>query len=268
MWTDLENGMVKLFAQFDPETGARIRNAIDEEVDRVYRAQRDDPTDNRSHQHVVSDAIANLILGARATGTSRTELVVLIDLHTLITGDPQPAEAEGDATVDGVATTRAARPAASGRCCETSHGTPLPIEAVRRIACESGIVPAVLNGDGVVVDLGRSQRLASAAQRQALQVMYPTCAFNGCTTSFARCEIHHIDPFGPPTNGETNIDKLVPACQRHHHHIHDHHLKLTLAADTRTLTVTSPDGSAELHPLPTRRRRRPGAEPGDLPRSA
>jgi hypothetical protein len=63
---------------------------------------------------------------------------------------------------------------------------------VRRLCCEAEILPAVLDGEGEVVDLGRSQRLANRAQRRALRSMYRTCGFPGCDVSFDRCEIHHV----------------------------------------------------------------------------
>ncbi|WP_276967022.1 HNH endonuclease signature motif containing protein, partial [Desertimonas flava] len=124
------------------------------------------------------------------------------------------------------------------------------------------------NSHGVILDLGRTRRLATNDQRQALRTMYPTCAFNDCTTPFDRCEIHHVDPFGPPTNGTTNLDKLIPTCQHHHHRIHDHHLQLSLDPATRTLTITHPDGHQELHPHHDRRRRRTSADPGTHTKTA
>ena len=45
VWNDPVDGMTKLFCQFDPETAARIRHAINVEIDRIYRARRDDPND-------------------------------------------------------------------------------------------------------------------------------------------------------------------------------------------------------------------------------
>ncbi|WP_116995686.1 HNH endonuclease signature motif containing protein [Desertimonas flava] len=275
LWTDHATGMTKLFAQFDPETGARVRKAVDEEIDRLHRAARDNPNDQRTHQQLVADAIANLILGARSSGRSRTELVVLVDLQTLL-DDMKPGADPVDTTAvdttanppgDPLVNEPAGPETQPGRCCETSDGTRLPVETVRHLACQADIIPAVLNGDGVVVDLGRAHRLANNDQRRQLRIMYPTCAFNDCNTTFDRCEIHHITPFGPPSNGTTDIDKLIPTCQRHHHLIHDHHLHLTLDPNTRTLTVTHPDGHQQHHPH-LDRRRRTTANPGPLPHTA
>ncbi len=40
----------------------------------------------------------------------------------------------------------------------------------RRLACTAGIIPTVLDGDSIVLDLGRSQRLHSPSQTRALSV--------------------------------------------------------------------------------------------------
>ncbi|WP_116996944.1 DUF222 domain-containing protein [Desertimonas flava] len=124
-WTDHATGMTNLFATFDPETGARVKRAIDHEIDRLYRAKRDDPNDTRSHQQVVADAIGNLITGARATNERSTDLVVLIDLYTLVTddsptGDSSTCTSPADAGAD------MPPPSRPGRCCEPLTAHPFP----------------------------------------------------------------------------------------------------------------------------------------------
>jgi hypothetical protein len=49
----------------------------------------------------------------------------------------------------------------------------------RRLACNAGIVPAVLGGDSEVLDQGRKKRLHTPAQRRALSVRYDSCAVEG-----------------------------------------------------------------------------------------
>jgi hypothetical protein len=85
----------------------------------------------------------------------------------------------------------------------TSLGADLPVETIRRIACDANIIPLVLNGAGMPLDIGRSQRLASAAQRRALEAVHNTCAFDGCAVAFHACQIHHIDA---PHGWQTDLD--------------------------------------------------------------
>ena len=87
----------------------------------------------------------------------------------------------------------------------------------RRLACGAGILPAVLDGDSVPLDLGRQRRLFSDNQRMALAGRYDECAAEGCDRPFAWTETHHLKPW--EAGGLTDLDNAVPLCGRHHHMI-------------------------------------------------
>lgn len=123
---------------------------------------------------------------------------------------------------------------------ETSDGTPLSPETVRRMACDADIIPIVLGGAGEVLDEGRARRLATPAQRRALKAMHRTCIMPGCTVPVDDCRIHHVDPWH--SQGRTDLDVLVPVCEADHHRLHEGCWSLKLTPD-RTLTVTRPDGT-------------------------
>ena len=132
----------------------------------------------------------------------------------------------------------------AGMVCELVDGTPLPPAAVRRLCCDADIIPVVVGGDGVVLDVGRSRRLATADQRRALAAMYTHCAYPGCHVSFEHCRIHHVDDWGH--GGATDLDRLVPLCATHHHLVHEGGWTLTLDPD-RTITLVRPDGEIHYH---------------------
>jgi hypothetical protein len=89
----------------------------------------------------------------------------------------------------------------------------------RRLACTSGLVPVVLGGNSVPLDLGRESRLFSEAQRTALGLTYQTCAADGCERPFAWCELHHEVPWSE--GGRTDLSRAIPLCHFHHQRIHD-----------------------------------------------
>ena len=117
----------------------------------------------------------------------------------------------------------------------------LPVETLRRMACTANIIPAVMNTAGVIVDIGRTRRLANRAQRRALQAMYPTCAIPGCHVRYAHCQPHHIQSFRH--GGSTDMDNLLPLCSTHHHRAHQGGWQLAIDPTTRILTVTLPNGT-------------------------
>lgn len=69
----------------------------------------------------------------------------------------------------------------AGRAAGSSEaGTLLSARAVRRLACDAGLVPVVLGGESEVLDLGRLERLFSSAQVKALWLRDGGCTFPGC----------------------------------------------------------------------------------------
>ena len=120
--------------------------------------------------------------------------------------------------------------------CRTSYGADSPIETARRLACDAEIIPAVLDGRSVPLDVGRAKRLATAGQRRALEAMYQTCAIDGCDRPFHHCSIHHLKYW--ENGGSTDLSNMVPLCSRHHHAAHEGGWQLHLEPQTRILTVT------------------------------
>ena len=89
----------------------------------------------------------------------------------------------------------------------------------RRLACGAGIIPAVLGGTSVALDLGRESRLFSESQRVAAGLSHDTCAADGCERPYAWCELHHRQPWS--VGGRTDLRDAVPLCHWHHQRIHD-----------------------------------------------
>ena len=153
----------------------------------MLRERRDDPGDTRTIDQITADAVVELILnGNQHRRPGSTELVVLIDYATLLDG-------LHDASVH-----------------ETWDGTRLTPDTIRRIACDTHVIPIVMGGPSELLDAGRQQRTANRAQRRALRAIYRGCAIDGCTVPFHRCEIHHIIPWW--RHGMSDFANLLPLC--------------------------------------------------------
>jgi len=98
-------------------------------------------------------------------------------------------------------------------------GTPLTPATVRRLACDARIIPAVLDTDGAILDLGRAARLASPDQVRYLRSRDKCCTFPGCDRPPSWCEAHHLREWTTDL-GETNVDNLALLCTRHHTDVH------------------------------------------------
>ncbi len=90
---------------------------------------------------------------------------------------------------------------------------------LRRLACGAGILPAILNGASIPLDLGRTSRFFTETHAIALATRHHTCAADGCHRPFAWCELHHRKPWSE--GGTTNLRDAIPLCGFHHRRIHD-----------------------------------------------
>lgn len=88
-----------------------------------------------------------------------------------------------------------------------------------RLACTSKILPAVLDGAGQPLHLGRARRLFSSGQQMAMAIRDRECRAAGCSIPATWCEAHHLRPWA--TGGRTDIDDGILLCPWHHHRVHD-----------------------------------------------
>ena len=95
----------------------------------------------------------------------------------------------------------------------------------RRLACNAGIIPAVLGSRSEPLDLGTEARLHNTAMRRAASVVHDTCAAEGCERPFAWCDMHH--PHAWAAGGPTSFANSVPLCGWHHHRAHDGRFDVT-----------------------------------------
>ncbi|MEN8705108.1 MAG: DUF222 domain-containing protein, partial [Nocardioides marinisabuli] len=65
----------------------------------------------------------------------------------------------------------------------------------RRLACEAGIVPVVLDGKSKPLDVGRAKRFFTKTQRIAMGIRDGGCTAKGCDAPPAMCHAHHDDPW-------------------------------------------------------------------------
>ena len=76
----------------------------------------------------------------------------------------------------------------------------IPTADVRRIACDCKIIPVLLGSHGQPLDLGRTIRSVTPAQRTALNIRDKGCRHPDCNRPPADCDAHHVRhwlDFGP-----------------------------------------------------------------------
>ena len=93
-------------------------------------------------------------------------------------------------------------------------GERISASEARRLACQAGIIPAVLDGKSEVLDLGRKRRFHSPAQRIALGRQQSGCTAEGCDWPPGLCHVHHDVPWSK--GGRTSLTNGRLLCPRHH----------------------------------------------------
>jgi hypothetical protein len=220
--------MIRFTGQLDPETGTRFLNRIRLKVEELFHDRVPDtcPTDPQLRQAHLAGLALVALTEAKHGHPGVAEVIVVVDADTVDTGHHDHC------------------------VIRHQHDVELPVASIRRLLC-TGVVTPVTVRDGVVLDVGRTRRLATRAQRRALRVMHPTCAIPGCSVPYDHCQPHHIHWWRH--GGTTDLANLVMVCSRHHHRVHDHGWQLHLDPTTRRLTVTLPDGTTMSHAPPTTR---------------
>lgn len=215
LWSrvDPDDGMHCWTLRLDPRTGLTLYNSVVTMTERLFRDRVPEhcPTDPLDRQSFLrAHALLALIDGA-GTSPGAPEFVCVID------------------------TTVASQPV-------VDWGLPveLPDNLIRQL-WPTSVIHGVVVRNGVVIhapgqlDMGRRARVANRAQRRALRALYSTCAIPGCDVRFDLCHVHHIEWW--ERGGTTDMDNLIPVCNRHHHDIHSHDWRIELDR-CRRITVT------------------------------
>ena len=214
------DGCLSVSGKFDPISASILKSKIGRFVEAMFHSGDKEvpvevmpwvePNDHRQAQALI--ASVNGASESASDVPARAEIVVHVDLETLQHG------------------------LHAGGTCRTALGADLPVETVRRLACEAEILPVVLDGRSVPIDVGRSKRLATVHQRRALEAIHPTCAIPDCEVIFDHCNVHHIEYW--ENGGATDLNNMIPLCSRHHHAAHEGGWKLQLDPETRELSIT------------------------------
>jgi Domain of unknown function (DUF222)/HNH endonuclease len=244
-------GMVAIQGLLEPEAGQLVAAAL-EPLARPASAR-----DPRSGGQRRADALAELARRSLehgrlpTTGGVRPQLLVTVDLDSLL-----------------------GRPGASGG--ETGWGDPLDPEACQRLACDGAVtrvlvtrqpaahpdgganaelqgrlraalalLPPVLGGaPSQPLDVGRTTRVVTPAQRNALAVRDGGCAFPDCDRPLAWCEGHHLKHW--LHGGATDLPNLALLCRAHHRAVHEGGWRLVRGPDGR-FTATPPHRTHGTH---------------------
>jgi hypothetical protein len=210
-------GAVSVQGVLDPVTGQLLLTALD-----AFTPARSVDDERMPGQRRV-DALADICRAALgsadvpSTGEHRPHMTVTVPLDTL------QGAAGHDAALFGPA------------------GEPVCAETARRMACDAGVIPAVLGSNGEPLDIGRLTRTIPTGIRRALILRDRGCRFPGCDQPPHRTDGHHLAHWS--RGGPTNLTNLILVCAFHHWLVHEGHWSIHYDPDTNILTAYRPGGT-------------------------
>ena len=119
----------------------------------------------------------------------------------------------------------------SDRAAVLDTGEPISASLARRLACEAGIIPAVLGSKSQPLDLGRKTRFHTEPQRIALMLRDGGCAVNGCDAPPGMTHAHHKQSWSK--GGGTSLDNGILLCGPHHRTAHGDRFQMKTDAHGR-----------------------------------
>ena len=126
---------------------------------------------------------------------------------------------------------------------------PVDPALIEQLVCTGGLTPVLHRNHTEILQMGRTARLATAAQRRALVVRSGgTCEWPGCTIPHSWCDAHHLHQW--EHGGPTDLDNLALVC--HHHHGRFHQDRFTAVVTATGLRVHRADGTEIVAPLLSR----------------
>ena len=128
----------------------------------------------------------------------------------------------------------------SERRCETTAGVPLHPHDVLRAALAGHVRRAIIDSDGVVIDLGRRRRLFTGAARAAAKLLVRHCEHPGCDLPADFCDVDHADEWSG--GGPTDQANARLRCGAHNTMKSRRRWSSRRATDGRTYTIRS-DGT-------------------------
>jgi hypothetical protein len=94
----------------------------------------------------------------------------------------------------------------------------LPIETVRRLCCDSGLIAVTEDKQGNPLNVGRKHRMVQPALRRALVSRDKCCRFPGCTHE-KWLDAHHVKHWAD--GGDTSLTNTLLLCSKHHRLLHE-----------------------------------------------
>ncbi|MFC6852554.1 HNH endonuclease signature motif containing protein [Aquipuribacter hungaricus] len=232
-------GMTVGRLQLDPVAGAALRTALQRWSGPESGA--DGEPDTRGPRQRRADALSALVDSALAVQQPRRGERPRVVLHMTpdqLTDIRTRSDEAATTRLGGLGGPDDPRGGAGAAGMPEVEGQgPVPAWAARRLVCDAVLQRVVAAPSEGPLDVGRTERLATLAQRRALAARDGGCVVPGCGAAPDICDAHHVVHW--VDGGRTDLVNLVLLCPGHHTAVHAGTWGVAVD-DAHQVTVTPP----------------------------
>lgn len=187
------NNSLLIDAQLTGEYALTVKDALEGRADQIFKRLTGDTADDTeplapSRRTLLALALYELVREALAKPI----------------GSSKPAKAEISLVIN----------AQDPNSVTDVHGVRIGDTGSMACLCDPVFKPVVMNTEGVVIHLGRDQRLVSNAQRHAMANRDGGCVFPGCDSPPSWVDAHHVVHWAH--GGPTDLANIASLCRYHH----------------------------------------------------
>lgn len=129
---------------------------------------------------------------------------------------------------------------------------PISGQLAKYLSCDARLSPVIVDHHGVPLALGRSFRLATSAQREAVMIRDRCCVMCGRPAQW--CQVHHVHYW--QDGGASDLNNLALVCPRCHRDIHNTGWELAMGDDGHPYSIPPTEVDPERRPIVSFHRRR------------
>ncbi len=200
--------------------GAMLKKHLDALAAPRHRTATDDDTSNTGDTAGESERFVGVVSRPLRLGQAFCEYIA----SRPVTGEGMPRAGGVPATIV-VTMTQESLMGQLESAGLLDTGERISASAARLLACQAGIIPAVLGTRSHPLDLGRKTRFHTEPQRIAIALRDRGCAAEGCEWPPGMCHIHHREQWS--RGGKTDVETGLMICPRHHARAHDARYQMT-----------------------------------------
>lgn len=247
----LANGRSKIDGNLDKLTVEKLKSALSPLTapKPAPDGTRDPRTPDRRNADGLSELLDRYLHARTGTGSGGVNVNLTVSLADLL---KKPTNAENTDRRNATQRKDPPSPRDSDWPFWLDWTGPISHKLAEYLSCDADLTPVIVDHHGVPLALGRSFRLASSSQREAVIIRDRCCVMCGRPAQW--CQVHHVIYWND--DGPTDLNNLALLCTECHRDIHNTAWELVMGDDGHPYSIPPAEVDPERRPVASYHRRR------------